>query len=203
MSERREHILDAARSLIVRDGYAGASMHAIARAAGVTRPSLYSEFTDREDLFAALWDREEDRVLTMSAAATPDVPPGADPVEIAQQSVDVFVDLVLSAPETWRLVLMAGDGMPPSTHDRIERGRESIRERVQLVLNVVTALGDRDDVDTELLGHGVISASETAARLLVGDGGVSREAVIGTLRWMTRRALVMAGVLAATTAGKG
>jgi AcrR family transcriptional regulator len=36
--ERREQLLDAAMAVIARDGYAGVSIDAIAREAGVTRP---------------------------------------------------------------------------------------------------------------------------------------------------------------------
>ncbi|MEV6773743.1 TetR/AcrR family transcriptional regulator [Nocardia sp. NPDC051030] len=194
MSERRERMLDAARGLIVRDGFAGASMHAIARAAGVTRPALYAEFSDRDDLFDALLEREEARVLTMSEEATPEVDPGVDPVRVAEDSVDIFVDLVLSAPETWRLVLMPGDGMPPAARERIERGRDAIRQRTHLLLTVVAALGERPELDSELLSHGVISASETGARLLVAENGPDRAAVTKTLRWMVRRIITASGL---------
>ncbi|MFC9995167.1 TetR/AcrR family transcriptional regulator [Nocardia sp. NPDC127526] len=192
MSERRERILDAARGLIVRDGYTSVSMHAIARAAGVTRPALYAEFSDRDELFADLLDREERAVLEMAADSTPELPPGADPVAVADQAVGIFLDLVLSAPETWRLVLMPGDGMPPEAHERIEKARGAIRERTRVLLTVAAALGERE-IDTELVSHGAISVSETAARLLVQDGA-DREAVAKTLRWLTRRALAAAAI---------
>lgn len=194
VSERRERVLDAARGLIVRDGYTGASMHAIARAAGVTRPALYAEFADRGQLLEALLDREEERVLTMSADSTPEMTVGADPVDIAERAVEVFVDLVRSAPETWRLVLMPGDGLPASAHERIARGRESIRQRTQVLLGMLAAVTERE-FDVELLSHGVVSASETAARLLVADpSSVGREAVSKTLRWMVRRTAARAGL---------
>ncbi|GAB4586985.1 TetR/AcrR family transcriptional regulator [Nocardia sp. IFM 10818] len=199
MTERRERILDAARGLIVRDGYASVSMHAIARAAGVTRPALYSEFSDRDELFAELLDREERAVVAMAADATPELPPGADPVAVADRAVDIFLDLVRSAPETWRLVLMPGDGMPKAAHERIVKARNEIRERTRALLTVAAALGERE-IDTELVSHGAISVSETAARLLVHDGA-DRDAVGKTLRWLTRRAMA-AAVIPVHPAGK-
>jgi AcrR family transcriptional regulator len=50
---RRAQLLDAARSLIRREG-AGVSMHAIALAAGVTKPVLSTHFGDRAGLSSAL-----------------------------------------------------------------------------------------------------------------------------------------------------
>ncbi|MBL1074240.1 TetR/AcrR family transcriptional regulator [Nocardia sp. 2] len=193
MSERRERILDAARGLIVRDGYAGASMHAIARAAGITRPALYAEFADRDELFEALLEREAERVLAMSVDATPELTPDDDPVAVAERAVDVFLDLVASAPETWRLVFMRGDGMPPATYERIERGREGIRQQTHLLLGMLSVRGEQR-IDTELLSHGVISVSETAARLLVHDPSVDRAQVSSTLRWMVRRTAAHFGI---------
>ncbi|MEV6558726.1 helix-turn-helix domain-containing protein [Nocardia sp. NPDC051756] len=190
VSARRERILDAARGVIVREGYASVSMHAIARAAGVTRPTLYAEFGDRDEVFAALLDRERARVVEMAATALPMVPPGGDPADIAVEvsvaAVDVYLDLVLSAPETWQLVLMPGDGLPPAARDRIEHGKNEIRQQTAAAIGAVAALRGRV-VDAELLSYAVTSASETGARLALADHGAQREAVARTLRWMVRR----------------
>lgn len=53
---RREAFLEAAVTVIRRDG-AGASMEAMAREAGVTKPILYRVFGDREGLLMALGER--------------------------------------------------------------------------------------------------------------------------------------------------
>jgi TetR/AcrR family transcriptional repressor of mexJK operon len=51
--EKRAAILDAAMTLFPARGYDGASMEAIAQAAGVSKLTLYSHFADKEALFAA------------------------------------------------------------------------------------------------------------------------------------------------------
>ncbi|MFB8279425.1 TetR/AcrR family transcriptional regulator [Nocardia colli] len=190
VSARRERILDAARGVIVREGYAGVSMHAIARAAGVTRPGLYAEFGDRDEVFAALLDREKAKVVQMASAATPVIAPGTDPADmvvgLAVDAVDIYLDLVLSAPQTWQLVLMTGDGLPAAAHDRIENGRNEIRQQIEAAISALAALREQQ-IDAELLSHAVLSASETGARLALADGGAQRDAVARTLRWMVRR----------------
>ncbi|MEU7144592.1 helix-turn-helix domain-containing protein [Nocardia sp. NPDC046473] len=190
VSARRERILDAARGVIVREGYVGVSMHAIARAAGVTRPALYAEFGDRDEVFAALLDREKARVVAMAASAQPTIPPDADPadmmVDLVVDAVDVFLDLAQSAPETWQLVVMSGDGLPAAAHDRIDHGRNEIRQQTEAAITAVAALHDRV-IDAELLSHAITSAGETGVRLALADGGARRDAVSRTLRWMIRR----------------
>ncbi|MEV4125168.1 helix-turn-helix domain-containing protein [Nocardia sp. NPDC049707] len=198
MSTRRDDILDAARDLIVREGYAGASMHAIARAAGLTRPALYAEFCDRDDLFEALFDREEQRVFAMAAEAMPvfqeDVDLAAIAADVSADAVDIFLDLVAAAPQSWRFVLMHGEGLPETAHQRVDRGRAALRARSRKVLGLMAALTERE-IDEELLSHAVISVSETGARLVLADGGAQRRAAVSeTLRWLARRAVAGAGV---------
>ncbi|MEM7641126.1 MAG: TetR/AcrR family transcriptional regulator [Pseudomonadota bacterium] len=46
-----DQVLDGARSVFLQDGYEGASVDAIARAAGVSKATLYSYFPDKKLLF--------------------------------------------------------------------------------------------------------------------------------------------------------
>jgi AcrR family transcriptional regulator len=54
MSPKRAAIEKAAASVFLRDGFAGASMDAIAREAGVSKATLYSHFQGKDDLFGAI-----------------------------------------------------------------------------------------------------------------------------------------------------
>jgi AcrR family transcriptional regulator len=56
---RREHLIDAALDVILRQGYGGVSIEAVARAAGVTRPVIYDHFANLGRLLQALVEREE------------------------------------------------------------------------------------------------------------------------------------------------
>ena len=54
---RREQIVDAAIGVFLRYGYARATMGDIAEAAGLTRPTLYVSFPDKEQIFTAVVDK--------------------------------------------------------------------------------------------------------------------------------------------------
>lgn len=49
---KRAAVLEAAKALFLAHGYDGASMDAVARAAGVSKLTVYSHFRDKETLFA-------------------------------------------------------------------------------------------------------------------------------------------------------
>ena len=52
--QKRRQILDGARQVFLRAGYDGASMGEIAKAAGVSKGTLYSYFASKEGLFERL-----------------------------------------------------------------------------------------------------------------------------------------------------
>ena len=54
---RKEAVLDAALTLVLKHGLRGTSMEAIAKQAGVAKPTLYAYFPDKSAVFDALLDR--------------------------------------------------------------------------------------------------------------------------------------------------
>ncbi len=61
----REQILDGAQQVFMQIGYDAASMNDITRAAGVSKGTLYVYFENKEDLFAAIIDRQKCRIMCM------------------------------------------------------------------------------------------------------------------------------------------
>lgn len=56
-AQTRERLLDAAADVFNRLGYHGASLEAVAEAAGYTKGAVYSNFASKAELFAALAER--------------------------------------------------------------------------------------------------------------------------------------------------
>jgi AcrR family transcriptional regulator len=59
----RDALLDAAALVFARRGFHGASLEEIAETAGFTRGAIYKNFTDKEDLLLAVWERVNERTL--------------------------------------------------------------------------------------------------------------------------------------------
>jgi AcrR family transcriptional regulator len=60
-SAKRRQIIEGAREIFMRDGFDGASMNEITRAAGVSKGTVYAYFPSKEALFEALI-REDRRI---------------------------------------------------------------------------------------------------------------------------------------------
>ncbi len=59
---RRDHVLTAATLAFLTDGFEQTSMQQIADAASVSKPVVYSLFAAKDELFAAVIDRESDEM---------------------------------------------------------------------------------------------------------------------------------------------
>src|SRR5579871_4318256 len=66
---RRDDIVRAAVDVFLRYGYARTTMGDIARAAGLTRPTLYLTFPDKERIFAAVVEKMiDDKLVEIRSA---------------------------------------------------------------------------------------------------------------------------------------
>ena len=63
-------LVDAARELFARDGYETTLLDDVARAAGVTKGALYHHFGGKRELFRAVFEAEERRLMRMTAHAS-------------------------------------------------------------------------------------------------------------------------------------
>src|SRR5437879_3636871 len=96
--QRREQLVDAALEVILAQGYAGVSVEAVARAAGVTRPVVYDHFPNPGQLLRALVQREEHYSLAELDAVVPRDPGDRDPGELLATSVSRFLAAVAGRP---------------------------------------------------------------------------------------------------------
>lgn len=118
-TRRRELILDAASRVFAEHGYAGASMAAIAAAAGIAPSVLYDHFPSKRDLHVALLETHA-RALVEHAARAVDA---ASPHELLRANVEAFFEFVERDPFAWRMLFRepAADPAIAAVHGRIQR----------------------------------------------------------------------------------
>jgi AcrR family transcriptional regulator len=168
--QRREQLIDAALSVILKDGYRGVSIEAIAREAGVTRPVVYDHFPNLGRLLHALVEREELLSLGQLAEVVPDDLSDSDPVEFFSTGVRLFLEAVASRPTTWRLILLPLDGTPEIVRDHVDHNRQLIVKRIERLVRQSTEQGQLPaDIDTELAARMVRDLGEEAGRMVLTD----------------------------------
>lgn len=168
---RRPQVLDAALDLFLQRGYDGASMAAVADAAGVTKPVVYACFASKDELFRELLRREEDRILReiQSAFEGADL---SDPEETLIEGFTGFLRAVAASPEVYKLIFLGEGGGHTAVARRIQRGREAQVEALSRLARrwLRERNGSRPrrvDATARLLGNAIAGLAESGARLLL------------------------------------
>jgi AcrR family transcriptional regulator len=184
-AERREQLLDAAKSIVDEEGFHAVSIEAVARAAGITRPVVYTHFGDLEHLLEALVERESARALGgLTAILPPADPEPGDARGALFAALDGYLRAVESDPVTWRLVLMPSEGAPPALREHIDRGRDAVVAHLAEVVRTGLAPGLRPP-DPELAARTLSAfADELARRLLTDPAAYPRERLVAFARWI-------------------
>ncbi len=96
-AEKRQRILAAAKSNFVRHGFGGASVDRIAADAGVSKPTIYRYFADKEDLISAIASGVAEATLVPAATLGPNASLRATLLKACEAAVDaVFSDEVIA-----------------------------------------------------------------------------------------------------------
>jgi AcrR family transcriptional regulator len=137
----RRTILSAAETLLARGGEDGLSIREVCARAGVTPPTIYHHFGDKDalvdrvvdDTFAAF-----DHALAQNRAAAP-----ADPVDALRWGLDRYVDYGVAHPAHYRLMFFRRSGRPtPSglaSYDRLRRLVAAVADAGRLGIDVELA----------------------------------------------------------------
>ena len=100
----RAHLIDVATRLFAERGYEDTSIEAVLAAAGVSRGALYHHFDGKEELFFAVVESVDTRIMTELVAATADA---ADAFDALQAAALAWIDLA-GDPVIQRIILTDG-----------------------------------------------------------------------------------------------
>lgn len=168
--QRRVQLLDVALELLGDCHLHELSMAAVASAAGIGKPVLYTAFRSRAELVAALLEREHARGLAQVLATFPDDLSRSGPTTAYAAGVSAFLGAVLDNPTRWRLILTVPDSAPREYRKSLRRARSSILAQAEQLSRAAASLQpDLASLDPVLLSHTVLSFAEMLGRLAVGD----------------------------------
>lgn len=143
-----EQVLDGAREIFLRDGFEGASVDDIARAAGVSKATLYSYFPEKRLLFVEVARRE---CLRQADAALELVQLSAPPEVILPLAAERIIDFFLSefGRRVFRICVAESDRFPELGQQFYESGPVLVRNRIAAYLACAVSRGELaiDDID--------------------------------------------------------
>ncbi len=160
-SATRSALVGAAATLFAERGFADTGTEAVVKAAGVTRGALYHHFTDKVDLFRAVYELVEQRVIADVEKAVQGL---TDPLAVLRAGADAFLDACLE-PAVQRIVLLEGPAV---------LGWETWREvdmsyglgMVTVVLDAAMQTGAIRQAPVEALAHILLGGLNEGAMLM-------------------------------------
>jgi AcrR family transcriptional regulator len=171
-SRKRQQILDGARRLFLSEGFDAASMGEIAKAAGVSKGTLYVYFESKEELFAELVAVERDKQFSPIFNFDPD----DHDVEAVLRRLGHGFCSFITLPHVVmgkRTVIAIGTRMPEITETFFREGPGRCGKKLAEYLDAQVAAGRLAIPDTSLAAAqflGLVQA-EYGFRLLFGIGG--------------------------------
>jgi TetR/AcrR family transcriptional repressor of mexJK operon len=164
-----DQVLDGAREIFLRDGFEGASVDEIARAAGVSKATLYSYFPDKRLLFSEVARIECNR----QAEEALDVIGMGAPIEVVlHEAANRIVRFFLSdfGRQVFRICVSESYRFPELGRRFYESGPKLVRERMTKVLTPYVERGvlKIDDMDLAANQFGELCKADLFVRNLCG-----------------------------------
>ena len=194
---RRPLVLDAAYELFLERGYDRTSMDDVADAAGVSKPVVYACFASKDELFNAMLDREEARILGETQAALETSGGAGDPEGTLVRGFTAFLQAVADSPDINRVVFLGEGGGNNAVAARISRG---IEQQARAAAAIARSWIERDsklrgedaDAAATLLGQVIVGLAQAGARTMLRDPERWTPATLGErlgrMAWAARAA---------------
>jgi TetR/AcrR family transcriptional repressor of mexJK operon len=143
-----DQVLEGARQVFMADGFEGASVDDIARAAGVSKATLYSYFMDKRLLFMEVARMECIRQARMAAD---DINMNAPPREVLAYVATKLINFVTSdfGQQMFRIAVAESERFPALGQAFYETGPRTVRLRLSEYFEQAIARGELviEDID--------------------------------------------------------
>ncbi|HLG75243.1 MAG TPA: TetR/AcrR family transcriptional regulator [Ktedonobacteraceae bacterium] len=165
----REDILNVAARLLAENGVEATSTRAICEAAGVTQPTLYHYFGDKEGLLAAVVTDGFERFLAQKRLSLQ----GNDPIENLRRGWDTYVAFGVEHPALYSLVF---------SHAARAVTSDASREAFGMLLRLLgeVQLAGRLRVELALAAQMYWSGAHGVTSLLVSRSGYTWDPQLST-----------------------
>ncbi len=166
-STQRERLLAGMTATASRDGYARANVSAVIAHAGVSRPTFYDYFTDKDECFlAALIDAQEQLLIDIEAAVEDQAPQQA-----TQAAIAALLRFAVSRPTMARLLSTVAMAGGPRALDARDQGIADIEQIIERAYRQLP----REDAIPDISSRMLIGAVQRllSSRLRRGESGLA------------------------------
>ena len=164
-----DQVLEGARQVFMSDGFDGASVDDIARAANVSKATLYSYFADKRLLFMEVATSE---CCRQSEHATDDIDMTAPPQQVLEQAGRHFLKFITSTfgLQIFRICVAESDRFPDLGREFYNSGPAVMRATVTAYLQQAVARGELviDDLDMAADQFAELCKADIWPRLIFG-----------------------------------
>jgi AcrR family transcriptional regulator len=161
---QRERLLAAMIGTVTEIGYSNLTVQNVLTRAGISRPTFYEQFGDKEDCFLAAFDASAARMRECIEAAAADAGPGWR--DRLRGSIAELLRFIVEEPEEARTVIVEARASSPA----------GLRRRDELLDHFATCIDalvreDLDDAPSAIAAAGVVGGIESVlyARLQKGE----------------------------------
>ncbi|RAR56157.1 TetR family transcriptional regulator [Paraburkholderia unamae] len=188
--DQRERMLDAARRIVLRDGFAALSMRKIADAIGYSPASLYLYFEGRDEIAQALGREGYAQLLTHLEPCAQI----ADARERLHALAHAYVAFGCDQAQTYELIFMARKRRSPDVGPPARRARASASAAASAAASVPPA--PEVEVEREADGGvadvcGATLFAATLAELTPASGAPADRTALAQALWATLHGVVM------------
>jgi AcrR family transcriptional regulator len=191
LNASRERILSAALAIVAEHGYAGCSVAAVARRAGVATGSVYRHFPAKADLVAEVFRTASQREVDAVARAAALELTAAESVSAV---IETFAGRALRAPRM-AYALLAEPVDPAVDAERLVF-RRAYAEAIAGLITRGIAAGELPDQDVEVSAAALVGAIGealvgplAASAAAAGAGGVAERAATAELITFAQRSI--------------
>ena len=174
-ARRRSAILEATRHLCRNIGYEATTMDAVAHEAGVTKPTLYAYFSNKEELAVeAFVESVEGRIALIDH-----MPESLSPLERFKRTLRYILEEKISGEQ----IVLAWPGPPIATHPRFQGALQTLVDRSVALLRAGQECGDANPaLDPDIVVHTYVGIlTDPRLEILLRSRQTSPEAAIETL----------------------
>lgn len=101
--DRREQILEAAKAILVEEGYDGLSMRRVAARVGISSTALYLYFKEKEELLDTVCHRVFERLVPKMFEL---IAKDDDPLQLLREGLRLYISFGLQHPDEYRIVFL-------------------------------------------------------------------------------------------------